>query len=82
MLEKRGGISYQTQKNVVDIVLQRTIASREIETTCKDIWNLIEYFEVVNVMHIPRSWNLVALNLAKCSILLVHKVVSLYTFPR
>ena len=68
MLEKRGGISYQTQKNVVDIVLQRTIASWEIETTCKDIWNLIEYFEVVNVMHIPRSWNLVAHNLAKFSI--------------
>ncbi|KAH0661261.1 hypothetical protein KY284_026192 [Solanum tuberosum] len=42
-------------KNVVDMILQRTIVSWEIETTCEDIWNLMKYFEVVNVMHIPRS---------------------------
>jgi len=69
-------------KNVVDMVLQRTIVSWEIETTCEDIWNLMKYFEVVNVMHIPRSWNLVAHNLAKFSISLVRKVVWLSTFPR
>ena len=55
-------------KNVVDMVLQRTIVSWDVETTCEDIWNLMKYFEVVNVMHIPRSWNLVAHNLAKFSI--------------
>ena len=67
---------------MVDMVLQRTIVSWEIKTTCEDIWNLMKYFEVVNLMHIPRSWNLVAHNLAKISILLVCKVVWLSTFPR
>ena len=62
-------------KNVVDMVLQRTIVSWDVETTCEDIWNLMKYFEVVNLMHIPRSWNLVAHTLAKFSILLVHKVI-------
>ncbi|XP_006343420.1 uncharacterized protein [Solanum tuberosum] len=63
------------KKNVVDLVLQRTIVSWEIETTCEDIWNLMKCFEVVAVNHIPRSWNLVAHNLAKFSISLVRKVV-------
>uniref|UniRef100_A0A3Q7G5S6 RNase H type-1 domain-containing protein n=1 Tax=Solanum lycopersicum TaxID=4081 RepID=A0A3Q7G5S6_SOLLC len=33
-------------KNVVDMVLQRTIVSWDVETTCEDIWNLMKYFEV------------------------------------
>ncbi|KAK4729893.1 hypothetical protein R3W88_022881 [Solanum pinnatisectum] len=57
------------------------IANRmEMENAREKGWT--KYFEVDNVMHIPRSWNLVAHNLAKFSILLVRKVVWLSTFPR
>ncbi|KAM3301563.1 hypothetical protein P3S67_016065 [Capsicum chacoense] len=43
------------EKNVVDMIMKRSVASWEIDTTCEDIWNLIKMFEEVSITYIPRS---------------------------
>ncbi|MCD7449476.1 hypothetical protein HAX54_052632 [Datura stramonium] len=62
-------------KSMVDMILKQNDVSWEIEATCEDIWTLMRSFDEINFVHISRSWNMLAHNLANFSISLLHKTV-------
>ncbi|XP_070057658.1 uncharacterized protein [Nicotiana tomentosiformis] len=68
-------------KNVMDMIKKRIVVSWEIETTCEDIWKMMNSFEDINIEYVPRSWNILTHNLAKFSILLLHRINWVSTFP-
>lgn len=68
-------------KNVVEMICKKLVVLWEIETTCEDIWMLVSLFEDVHIIHIPRSCNMLAHNLAKFYISLLDKVVWFSSFP-
>ncbi|KAL3334211.1 hypothetical protein AABB24_030787 [Solanum stoloniferum] len=65
----------------VHILQKYLITSWEIETICEDVWRLMKSFEEIAIIYIPRTWNVLAHNLAKISISGINRISWDYAFP-
>jgi len=68
-------------KNVIQMLQKNLITSWEIETICEDVWRLMKSFEEIEIIYIPRTWNVLAHNLAKNSISCINRISWDSAFP-
>lgn len=59
---------------VVDILKKNVKVTWNVDIACEDIWHLSSYRKLIVLLHIAKSANVVAHNLAKVSISLSHEL--------